>query len=192
MSGLLADPGSSATRNHPRVYILTGPQGSGKTTLLKELLVQLRQHGCAVAGIRAPVVMKDGTRIGYDIVDVHTGVTLPLCRIGQRDPVASAGPFGFDLEGIRLGTAALLLEAAGRCDLVVVDEIGPLELNGGGWAPALRPLLESYAGRLLLVVRPDILGKVLEQWNIRPVATWDPALHAVDHIAEQLWSSSRD
>ena len=129
MTSLDADNDSPRTQSRPRVYILTGPQGSGKSTLLKGLLALLRQHGRTVAGIRAPVVVKDGTRIGYDIEDVRTGDALPLCRINQRDPVASIGPFGFDHEGIRFGTAALSLEAVGQCDLVIVDEIGPLELE---------------------------------------------------------------
>ncbi len=69
---------------------------------------------------------------------------------------------------------------------MIVDEIGPLELQGGGWAPVVHPLLESYAGRLLLVVRPDILQQVLQEWEIQPVVVWDPDVNSPSQLAEQL------
>jgi nucleoside-triphosphatase THEP1 len=170
----------------PRVFILTGAQGSGKTSLLERLVPLVRQRGHTVAGIRAPLVMHAGARIGYNVEDIKTGDTLPLCRIGQRNAVETAGPFGFDRTGIRFGARALALEAVAQRDIVVVDEIGPLELRGGGWAPVVRPLLESYGGSLLLVIRPDILQAVLGRWQINPVSVWDPDVHSVETIVEQL------
>lgn len=110
----------------------------------------------------------------------------PLCRIGQRNAVAVAGPFGFDSSGIRFGSEALSLDAVAQRDVVIVDEIGPLELQGGGWAPALHSLLTSYAGHLLLVVRPDILQQVLRQWEIQPVVVWDPDVNSAHQLAAQL------
>jgi len=170
----------------PRVFILTGSQGSGKTTMLEKVLPLVRQHGRTVAGIRAPVVFDNGTRIGYNVEDVRTGDMLPLCRIGQRNAVAVAGLFGFDGNGIRFGSNALSLDAVAQRDVVIVDEIGPLELQGEGWAPALHPLLESYAGHLLLVVRPDILQQVLQEWQIQPVVVWDPDVNSASQLATQL------
>ena len=175
------NPGSG-----PRVYILTGAQGSGKTTLLGKLIPLIRQHGRSIAGIRAPVVIDLGIRTGYNVEDIRTGDMLPLCRTSNRNATVSTGPFGFDREGLRFGSAALSLDAVGQRDVVIVDEIGPLELTGGGWAPALRPLLESYDGTLLLVVRPDMLQSVLKRWNIQPAMVWEPDVHSAGEIAAQL------
>lgn len=170
----------------PTVFILTGAQGSGKTTLLGKLIPLIRERGRTVAGIRAPVVIDNGVRSGYNVEDIRTGDMLPLCRTGKRNAVVSTGPFGFDREGLRFGSSALSLNAVAQRDVVIVDELGPLELTGSGWAPAIRPLLESYDGTLLLVVRPDSLQKILKRWNLTPVAVWEPDGQQAADIAARL------
>lgn len=170
----------------PRIFILTGAQGSGKTSLLKELIPLIRQNGRSVAGIRAPAVIDLGTRVGYNVEDIRTGDTLPLCRTGHRIAAVSIGPFGFDREGLRFGSAALSLDAVAQRDVVIVDEVGPLEMTGGGWAPAVHPLLESYDGTLLLVVRPDILRTLLKRWNISPLNVWEPGVNSPAEMAAEL------
>jgi nucleoside-triphosphatase THEP1 len=48
------------------------------------------------------------------------------------------------------------------CDVLVVDELGPIELLGGrGWANALEVLRLGHFGTALVVCRPELLG-VLE------------------------------
>jgi len=180
------DDHTNNQKSGPRVFVLTGAQGSGKTTLLEKLIPQVRTRGRTVAGIRAPAVFNNGVRIGYNVEDVRTGDMLPLCRTGQRNAVATAGPYGFDRGGLRFGATALSLDTVAQRDIVILDEIGPLELKGGGWAPMLHSLLESYEGSLLVVIRPDILHTVLRRWNIRPVFVWDPDVHSVELIVEQL------
>jgi nucleoside-triphosphatase THEP1 len=58
--------------------------------------------------------------------------------------------------------------------VIAVDEIGPLELAGRGWARALDTLLTSASSALLLVVRPDLVQQVTERWNLRPAEVWKP------------------
>jgi nucleoside-triphosphatase THEP1 len=170
----------------PMVFILTGAQGSGKTSLLQNLVPLVRRHGRTAAGIRAPMVMDNGTRAGYNVEDVRTGDMLPLCRLGQENAAATAGPFGFDPDGLRFGLDALSLDAVAQRDIVLLDEIGPLELQGGGWAPALRTLLQSYTGHLVLVIRPGILSQAMEQWGLQPAAVWEPGVTRVSDIAARL------
>jgi nucleoside-triphosphatase THEP1 len=170
----------------PRVFILTGAQGAGKTSFLGRLIPLIRQQGKTVAGIIAPVVVNNGMRVGYNVEDIRSGDMLPLCRTAHRNAAMSIGPFGFDRDGLRFGAEALSLDAVAQRDVVILDEIGPLELAGGGWAPALLPLLESYDGTLLLVVRPDILQKVLQHWKIQPVMVWEPDMHQPMEIAARL------
>ena len=57
-----------------------------------------------------------------------------------------------------LGERTIIRET-GPPGLLVVDEVGPLELRGGGLWPALRDALEAPGPTLLCVVREDILGE---------------------------------
>jgi nucleoside-triphosphatase THEP1 len=51
-----------------------------------------------------------------------------------------------------------------------VDEVGPFELQGKGWAPALQKLLKLSEKVLILVVREALLKKVIQHWKLDPKA----------------------
>jgi nucleoside-triphosphatase THEP1 len=166
------------------VVVLTGGSGAGKTTLLLGLADRLRAAGLTVGGIAAPVVRVDGDRVGYDIVALDTGATAPLCRTEGEERSPAVGPFRFRAEGLALGRAALA--ASDRCDVVLVDEIGPLELRGEGWAPALPPLWSRDGAVVVLAVRPGLVGAVAARWDLRPRLVWRAGVVTPDAAADAL------
>jgi hypothetical protein len=60
---------------------------------------------------------------------------------------------------------SVLKEAAGKAEAIVVDEVGPLELSGRGFAPGLGICRESGAF-LILTVRPHLLSPVKRWLNL--------------------------
>jgi len=173
------------------VVLLTGPTGSGKTTLATALVEYLREQGVTVAGILAPGLLHEGRRTGFDIVDLATGERAPLAR-EQHEGGASHvrwSRFAFSAEGLALGNRALAVNAAGA-ELVVVDEVGPLELAGSGWAPALDALADSPAG-LVLVVRESVLEDVRARWGSAAAAVYDVAFATPAQIGDRLLEGIR-
>jgi nucleoside-triphosphatase THEP1 len=169
------------------VVIVTGATGSGKTTLTRAVVERLKARGVRVAGILAPGFVADGRRTGFDIVDLATGEREPLAREG--DHVAGRHPrwsrFAFSPEGLALGRKALA-EGVRGADVVVVDEVGPFELSGGGWADALDVLAATFEGRLLLVVREAIVDTVKARWGSAESVVYDVAIANPDEIADAL------
>jgi nucleoside-triphosphatase THEP1 len=155
------------------VYVLSGDRGSGKTRLLTAIAETLLLSGKKVGGILSPVVQSQDSRLGYDVLDLQNGRQVPLCRRDIDPTGGSTGPFRFDAEAIRFGNAALEQAVASGADLIILDEVGPLEFDGKGWAGGLERLLETYHGSLLLVVRPNLLGRLTARWPLSPVRTWD-------------------
>ena len=51
-------------------------------------------------------------------------------------------------------------------DLVIVDEIGPFELDGKIWANSLTRLLDRQCCALLLVVREQLITEVIQKWKL--------------------------
>ena len=51
--------------------------------------------------------------------------------------------------------------------VMVIDEVGMLELKGKGWAKNLEQLVQSGKKHLLIVVRDEFSEAVLEKWNIQ-------------------------
>ncbi|MFH1745829.1 MAG: nucleoside-triphosphatase [Planctomycetota bacterium] len=156
---------------------MTARQGMGKTTFLRAQIERWQALEKTVGGILAPVVIQSGRRVGYDLLDIWAGHQLPLARTAP-EPVAGAGgcPFRFYEEALELGTRAIMQAVREGLDIVVIDEIGPLELGGGGWAAALEfTLLHSTSAQeLILVVRPSIVEQVPARF---PDRRWLAARH---------------
>jgi nucleoside-triphosphatase THEP1 len=158
----------------PAVILLTGPQGSGKTGSVVSLAETLRRNGVSVRGVASVCLMDQGRRTGYDALDLSTGDRVALCRTDVPDQLLSAGQFSFFPEGFEFGFRVLLNNRhREHPDLVILDEVGPLELDGKGWAPALSEILAGDAQLLLLTVRPKLVDRVCRQWHLQPAALWD-------------------
>ncbi|HNT98092.1 MAG TPA: nucleoside-triphosphatase [Elusimicrobiales bacterium] len=151
------------------VFFVSGPRGSGKSTLIAGMAALMREKGLRPAGILAEGLVENGVRSGFDLVDLSTGARVPLCRRGAASSV-KAGEFGFFAEGLAAGEKALSAESLRGADAVFVDEVGFLELEGGGWAPALERLLKKSRVPLILSVRDELSAPVSSRWGIAPAA----------------------
>ncbi len=91
--------------------------------------------------------------------EVNGQTLVSICRY-QFLPAAFALAQEVLLEDARRGVAWL-----------IVDEVGKLELQGQGHDAALREVLErcrtgAYSGRLLLVVRSELLSEVVKRYDL--------------------------
>jgi nucleoside-triphosphatase THEP1 len=110
-------------------------------------------------GLLAPA-LKDSCdrKIGIWGVDVRSGARRILARIDKTLGGPSIGPYSFDQEAMAWAVA-VVEKALGRCQLLVVDEIGKLELqHGTGLAPILPRLAAGEAERALILVRESLLA----------------------------------
>lgn len=180
----LVASGAGGRAARPSV-IVTGATGSGKTTLVTAVTDRLRARGSRVAGILAPGHLADGRRTGFDIINLATGERETLAREEERvaGPHARWSRFAFSPAGLALGHKALGEDARGA-DVVVVDEVGPFELSGGGWADALDALTAANEGRLLLVVRESVVDAVNARWGSAESVVYDVGKANADEIAD--------
>ena len=157
------------------VTIITAAKGDGKTSFLRAHVRALVGSGLSVGGIAAPAVFEGDQRVGYDLIDLRTGRRRALCRVG--DPGGArphAGAYHFDEGAIGEGNAAITSAVRDGLEVIAIDEIGPLEFRGQGWAPALQLALEKCEGtrELLIVVRPGLVDELASRF---PSAVWATA-----------------
>ena len=128
--------------------LLVGGIGSGKTATGLRLLSLLRSYGIQVGGILAPRILEDEETVGYSIIDLSTNATHPFASQTPSDiPI---GKFYISQAALDLAERTVL-NALNERPVVFIDEIGRLELNGGGHASAVRHLLQSNSVPVLLV-----------------------------------------
>jgi nucleoside-triphosphatase THEP1 len=138
--------------------ILAGPVRSGKTTAL--LAWSHRRDDCG--GVLSPDV--DGRRV---LQDARTGERIRWQKdVSDNAEDVRIGRFVFDHQAF--DTAVGWLNAAvadPAVRYVILDEVGPLELSGGGWDAWLRRALPLPSGKeLILVVREGLVGSVMDRY----------------------------
>jgi nucleoside-triphosphatase THEP1 len=157
----------------PIVFLLTGEKATGKTEFVGELVRTLKSHSISVGGILAPGVWMDDERLGFDILDIRTSAKVPLCRKGVPATGITAGPFVFDQAGVAFGNQAIEMALEDEVQVLCIDEIGPLEISGGGWSESLRRVQTDHRGQMVLVVRSSLLSSARESFGIDPSAIWN-------------------
>jgi nucleoside-triphosphatase THEP1 len=121
------------------------------------MLVDLaRQRGLDCAGIISPARFDGGVKVGIDALDVRTGQRRLLAEADDSPADLRTTRYRFDADAMTWGAAILAM--ACPCDVLIVDEIGPLELERGqGWVNVLGTLHAGRFGLAVVVVRPGLV-----------------------------------
>jgi len=137
--------------------ILTGDRQQGKSTLCRKLAAELREAGLSVGGVvtERKQNRNEVSLIAHDLLDETAAI---LARTDWKIKGQQQGPFVFSPEGLYLGIKAI--GKGMRQDLLVIDEIGPLEMSGRGFFPALHAIRK--ARQVLLVIRPTLIAHFME------------------------------
>jgi len=138
--------------------LVTGESGSGKTSWCREYIDQRRKFGATIGGILSPVIEKQKQRVGSNALDLLTGQEVPFARLSRHNHFKGGekvGDYTISRDGILFACDAIERAVKSRCDLVVIDEVGPLELQGKGLMPAVESALAS-AINVLIVVRSSL------------------------------------
>ena len=167
---------------------ITGRPEVGKTTLIERVLerLPLRAGGMITREIRVC-----GHRVGFSVVDLATGAEGVLAHIHHRDG-PRIGRYTVDLASFEAVGIAAIDRAIETSDLVVIDEIGPMEMRSNAFAPAVERALASDRSllvttharadhpiahrvrqeldlvRIKLGNRDDLVDRVVEMFGTRP------------------------
>ncbi len=132
-----------------------------------------------VAGFYTEERRREGRRVGFDVVTVD-GRRGPLARAGARGP--RVGRYGVDLESFeRVGVAELERGLAADVDLLVVDEIGKMELFSERFVSLLERLFDPAEEHA-------VLGTILR--GRHPKADWLRSQSGVEII--EVTQTNRD
>jgi nucleoside-triphosphatase len=125
-----------------RLIFVTGPPGIGKTSVLLRSVNGLKSRGHEIGGMISRDVREGGVRVGFEIMDFSTGQRGWLAHVNQpTGPKISKYRVNLtDLEAIGVSS---ILDAIRNADIIIVDEIGPMELFSSGFKDAVIQAVES-------------------------------------------------
>lgn len=130
-----------------RVLLLTGSPGIGKTTVLLKTVEALKTQGFQLGGMISREVRSNGTRIGFEILDLGSGKRGWLAHVQQRHG-PQVGKYRVNLEDLKNIGANAINNASEKSDIIIIDEIGPMELYSENFKEAMRKAVES--GKLVI------------------------------------------
>ena len=170
------------------IGLLTGSIGIGKTTLCQRLVTLLRQQGLEPAGILAPALIDDhGMKIGIRLLRIETEEEQVLALVEGDLWGPRTGRYAFAADVMAWGLSGLRRALRGKYDLVLIDEIGPLELlRGEGLAPVLGDLQEMDRPHVLIVVRDALVEMLRERLGRHDLAVYHVDLGVRDTLALEI------
>ena len=142
-----------------KIYILTGPKNSGKSTRLLNWV----QQQINVIGIVCP--REKGKR---ELYSIHSRSYREFEVEHESKPVVKIGKFKFLQESFDWAEQELLKSIEINPHWVVIDEIGPLELQGKGFTNVTKKLFSSpelKETKLMLVVRDSLVDEVIQYFK---------------------------
>jgi len=126
-----------------QVCLLTGRPGTGKTSLIKEAAARMAGRA---GGFYTEEIRNRGVREGFRLITLD-GKEVVLSRTGMRGPYR-VGKYGVDIEALNAVGVPAVIRAIERADLVVIDEIGRIELFSEAFREAVDRAIGS--GRKVL------------------------------------------
>ena len=169
------------------IWLVTGPPGVGKSTLVSKVVLRLKSAGVIVGGCTTAERRSGGARVGFEVRDLTTGRTGELAsaasKIGPR-----VGRYRVNLTDLAKVGAAGVDAAAASSELIVIDEVGPMELVSPEFRRAVRKSIDSEKP-LLAVVHERLDDDLLNELRSKAAALVTLSVENRESAAEELGSS---
>jgi len=149
-----------------KVIIITGEKGEGKTTKLRNIVSLLKNEGIQVIGFVALGNWKKGDRHDYRLADINSQKSIILCTVLPIKNYKKHGKFYFNQAAINFGTKLLKTNSSKNL-VVVIDEIGPFELENKVWHTSLKNHLETTQNTILITVRKKLVNNIIDKYKLK-------------------------
>jgi nucleoside-triphosphatase len=126
----------------PSRIFLTGEPGCGKTTAIKKIHQMLTAKARKVGGVVSGEIREKGVRVGFSLEDLSTHETGTLARTSQMDG-PTLGKYHVNLADIQRVAVTAIKHAILEADVIIVDELGPMELHSVSFTLAVERALAT-------------------------------------------------
>ena len=132
-----------------RRIFLTGRPGIGKTSVLLRVIKILKDEGLLVGGMISQEARRGASRVGFRLIDITNGREGWMAHIHQKSG-PSVGKYRVNLHDLHHIGVRAISSAIDTADVIVIDEVGPMELFSTAFKEAVTQAIES--SRILIGV----------------------------------------
>ena len=127
-------------QNH--AALITGAPGVGKTTVIMKAAEALKSLGYQVGGMTTEEKREGETRIGFQILDLTTHKHGWLAHVNQPNG-PRIGKYRVNQNDLENIGANAIQNAIQTADVIIIDEIGPMELCSQAFKQAVLQAIDS-------------------------------------------------
>ena len=179
-------------RSAQAIYLVTGTVHGGKTTYLAALVGLLKKRGLKIAGFLAPGSFSRNARSGYTLSDIASGRELPMASAKEQEGWIRYRRFWFNPLAFIQGRDWVDSALRANPDVLVIDEVGPMELEGSGWSESLVAWSTQPVPVQLWSVRETLLSEYMQQWKVPAGQILRVDRMTVEQAAEQIFEYLRN
>jgi len=166
------------------IWLVTGPPGIGKSTAVSKVVLRLKSVGVIIGGCTTSEQKSGGVRVGFEIRDLSSGRSGELASTGSRlGP--RVGRYRVNLADLADIGAKGLEKASESSELIVVDEVGPMELVSPEFRKAIRKCIDS-GKPILAVVHERLEDDLLNELRASATALFTLSVENRDSAADEL------
>ena len=143
------------------IIVLTGAPGVGKTTAVIRVTRALKERGIKVGGIVSRELRTNNMRIGFEFIDLTTNDRNVLASITGNGP--KVGKYFVNLAGCRFA-AERLTNAIRNSEVIICDEIGPMELKSRDFIDSVKDLLDADK-KVIVVVHQKLQHLLIDEFR---------------------------
>jgi iron complex transport system ATP-binding protein len=163
------------------VIIVTGDIGAGKTTVCRKVVELARDRGYTCGGILTFKAPDES----LTMLDIQTSEREILASTDKDFDGPRTPKYSFSPEGIDFGIRAI--ENGASSDVLIVDEIGRLELGGEGFAKSLELIKSGRVKNSILVIRKQLLADFLTRLGGNP-SIFETTISNRDRLPQEICS----
>lgn len=164
------------------VIVVTGAIGIGKTAVCEKVVKTVQSRGYACGGI---LTYKARDK-GLTILDIQTGKSKTLASTDNIYHGPRTGRYFFNVEAIEFGIRAI--DRGAYSDILFVDELGYLELDGEGFVNSLELIKAGEVKNSVLVIRKQLLPAFLARLGDKP-SIFETTIGTRNQLPERICSS---
>lgn len=132
---------------------LTGKPRIGKSTVIKAVITRLKAERIPVGGMLTADIQQNGLRVGFSVEDINTGERGIMAHVLLHQKGPKIGKYVVNLSELDTIGANSIRTAVAQPDpiVIIVDEIGPMELKSKKFISAVEEAMESNKPMLVSV-----------------------------------------
>lgn len=149
-----------------KTIIITGDIDGGKSLFIKDLYDFIVLFEKDIRGFYSKGVLKNDGIKDFILVDLNSSQEIHLSTRIPRFDYISAGKFFFNPEALKIGNNIIEKAIASSSDILIIDEIGPVELSDKIWFKSFKKILSEYEGILVFSTRKKLIEPVIEKFKV--------------------------